>query len=170
MRGHMKLAMIGFAIFMGVLLLQPTLAKNRKDVPVAPLPAEIVGAKKIFLSNGGGSNLAYDAFYSEMKQWGRYEIVGSPYEADLIVELAYRVERGGTSVWSSTNTYNNTTQVHSAQIVDPQLVLTIYDAKTKTSLWSETDHRRLARRQKNREKEIVNSAQRLVNDLKTRDM
>jgi hypothetical protein len=105
-----------------------------------------------------------------MKQWGKYEIVGSPDEADLIVELAYRVERGGTRVWSSTNTYNNTTQVHSAQIVDPQLVLTIYDAKTKTSLWSETDHRRLARRQKNREKETVNSAQRLVNDLKTRDM
>lgn len=170
MRGHMKLTMIGFAIFMVVFLLQPTLAKNRKDVPLAPLPAEIVGAKKVFLSNGGGSNLAYDAFYSEMKQWGKYEIVGSPDEADLIVELAYRVERGGTRVWSSTNTYNNTTQVHSAQIVDPQLVLTIYDAKTKTSLWSETDHRRLARRQKNREKETVNSAQRLVNDLKTRDM
>ena len=154
----MKLTMIGFAIFMMVFPLHPTLAKNRKDVPLAPLPAQIAAAKKIFLSNGGGSNLAYDAFYSEMRQWGKYEIVGSPDEADLIVELAYRVERGGTRVWSTTNTYNNTTQVHSAQIVDPQLVLTIYDAKTKTSLWAETDHRRLARRQKNREKETINSA------------
>jgi hypothetical protein len=159
----------GTALFFFALLpLHPTLAKNRKDVPLAPLPAQIAGAKKIFLSNGGGSNLAYDAFYSEMKQWGKYEIVGSPDEADLIVELAYRVERGGTRVWSSTNTYNNTTQVHSAQIVDPQLVLTIYDAKTKVSLWAETDHRRLARRQKNREKETINSAQRLVDDLRAR--
>jgi hypothetical protein len=159
----------GIAFFFCALLpLQPTPAKNRKDVPLAPLPAEIAGAKKVFLSNGGGSNLAYDAFYSEMKQWGKYEIVGSPDEADLIVELAYRVERGGTRVWSTTNTYNNTTQVHSAQIVDPQLVLTIYDAKTKASLWAETDHRRLARQEKNREKETINSAQRLVDDLKAR--
>ncbi|HZZ16182.1 MAG TPA: hypothetical protein VFE08_09500 [Candidatus Sulfotelmatobacter sp.] len=143
-------------------------AKNRKDVPPAPLPTAVINAKKIFLTNGGGSNLAYDSFYSEMKQWGKYEIVGSPEEADLIVELAYRVERGGTRVWSSTNTYNGTTQVHSSQIVDPQLMLTIFDAKTKNSLWSETDHRRLARREKNREKETINSADRLVQDLKAR--
>jgi hypothetical protein len=142
-------------------------AKKRK-VPEAPLPAMVANAKKIFLSNGGGSNLAYDTFYSEMKEWGKYEIVGSPDEADLIVELAYRVERGGTNVWSSTNSYNNTTQVHSSQIVDPELVLTIFDAKTKNSLWSETDHRRLARLEKNREKETAKSAERLVDDLKAR--
>jgi hypothetical protein len=155
----------------GAILLSPGVAganDKKKDVPIAPLPAVIVNAKKIFLSNGGGSNLAYDAFYSKMKEWGRYQIVGSPEEADLIVELSYRVEDKGTRVWSSTNTYNNTTQVHSKQVADPQLILTIYDAKTKNSLWSETDHRKLARMEKNREKETVNSAQRLVDDLKTR--
>jgi hypothetical protein len=78
------------------------------------------------------------------------------------------VDRGGTRVWSTTNTYDGSTQVHSAQIVDPQVTLTIFDAKTKNQLWSETDHRRLARREKNREKETVNSAQRLVDDLKKR--
>jgi len=97
-----------------------------------------------------------------------FAIVGSPEEADLIVELSYRVEDKGTRVWSTTNTYDNTTHVHSTQVADPQLILTIYDAKTKTFLWSETDHRRMARRQKNREKETVNSAQRLVDDLKIR--
>jgi hypothetical protein len=142
--------------------------KGRKDVPPAPLPAVIRDAKKIFLTNGGGSDLAYDAFYQEMKNWGRYQIVGSPDEADLIVELAYRVEHAGTHVWSSTNTYTGATQVHSAQITDPQLVLTIYDGKSKDSLWSAVDHRRLARRRKNREKEIINSAQRLVDELKLR--
>jgi len=143
-------------------------ARSRKDVPPAPLPTVVINAKKIFLTNGGGSNLAYDSFYSEMKQWGKYEIVGSPEEADLIIEIAYRVEHGGTRVWSSTNTYDGSTQVHSAQIIDPLLTLTIFDAKTKNSLWSEVDHRRLARRQKNREKETINSADRLVEDLKTR--
>jgi len=142
--------------------------KSRKDVPPAPLPSVIVNAKKVFLTNGGGSDLAYDAFYAAIKQWGKYEIVGSPDEADLIVELSYHVEHGGTHVWSSTNSYNGATQVHSAQIVDPQVALTIYDPKSKNSLWSATDHRRLARREKNREKETINSAERLVDELKNR--
>jgi len=142
--------------------------KRRKDIQPAPLPSVIVNAKKVFLTNGGGSDLAYDAFYSEIKKWGKYEIVGSPDEADLIVELAYRVEHGGTRVWSSSNGYDGTTHVHSVQIIDPQLVLTIYDAKSKNSLWETIDHRRLARREKNREKETINSAERLVEELKSR--
>jgi hypothetical protein len=142
--------------------------KRRKDVPPAPLPSAVVNAKKVFLTNGGGSDLAYDAFYSEMKQWGKYKIVGSPDEAGIIVELAYHVEHGGTAVWSSTNSYDGSTQVHSAQILDPQLTLTIYDAKSKNSLWSTIDHRRIARLEKNREKETINSAGRLVDELKTR--
>jgi hypothetical protein len=147
---------------------QPGVGKDKKKVPAAPLPAAIVNAKKIFLANSGGSNLAYDAFYSKMKDWGKYEVVGSPDDADLVVELALRVDKNGSRVWTSTNTYTHETQLHSAEIVDPQLILTIYDAKTKNSLWSETDHRRLARLEKNREKETVNSAQRLVDDLKAR--
>jgi len=143
-------------------------AKNRKDVPLAPLPSPILGAKKVFLTNGGGSNLAYDALYSAMQKWGKYEIVGSPEAADVVIELAYRVEDHGTRVWSSTNTYTGQTQVHSRELIDPQLVLTIYDGKTRQSLWSTTDHRRLARREKNREKETINSAERLVEMLKGR--
>lgn len=156
------------AVALCLLLPLPSHAKDKKKIPEAPLPAVVANAKKIFLSNGGGSNLAYDAFYSNMKEWGKYEIVGSPDDADLIVELAYRVERGGTRVWSTTNTYTNTTQVHSSQIVDPELELTIFDAKTRTSLWAEIEHRRLARLEKNREKETAKSAERLVDDLKTR--
>lgn len=142
--------------------------RSRKDIPPAPLPAIIVNAKKIFLTNGGGSELAYDTFYSEMKKWGRYQIVGSPEDADLVMELSYSVEHDGTRVWSATNTYTKTTQVFSAQIVDPKLALTIYGAKSKNILWSAIDHRRLARREKNREKETVNSAERLVDQLKAR--
>jgi len=142
--------------------------KTKKDIPQAPLPSVIVNAKKIFLTNGGGSNLAYDAFFSAIKEWGRYQIVGSPDEADLIIELKYWVEHDGTDVSTFTNTYTGKTQSISTELVDPQLKLTIYDAKSKNSLWSAIDHRQLARREKNREKETIKSAERLVDQLKTR--
>ena len=157
------------ALMLAFLSLIPVLhAKTRKDVPPAPLPEAIVTAHKVFLSNGGGSDLAYDSFYSEMKKWGKYQIVGSPNDAELIVELSYQVEDRGTRVWSSVNTYNNSTQVHSRQIIDPKLILTVYDARTKNSLWSTVDHRRLARMEKNQEKEMINSAERLVEELRSR--
>ncbi len=145
-----------------------TLAKNKKDIPQAPLPTAVVNAHKVFLTNGGGSQLAYDAFYSAMKEWGKYQIVGSPEEADLVIELTYHVDNNGTHVWSASNVSSGTTQVYSSQIVDPQLTLSIYDDRTKSFLWSEVDHRQLARLQKNRDKETINAAQRVVQQLQSR--
>jgi hypothetical protein len=142
--------------------------KSRKDVPLAPLPEAVVQAKKVFVTNRGGSDLAFDRFYADVKDWGRWELVGSPDAADLIMELAYRVENEGTRVWSATNSSTGATQVFSAQLLDPQLVLTIFDGKSKVSLWSAVDHRRLARREKNRDKETINSADRLVEQLRKR--
>jgi hypothetical protein len=142
--------------------------KHRKDVPEAPLPASVIAAKKIFLTNGGGSPLAFDEFYSQMKAWGRFEIVGSPSAADVVIELRYFVEDDGTRVSSLTNSYTGQTQIVSRRVVDPQLSVNIYDARTKDLLWSVTDHRRLAKREKNREKETINSADRLVDGMKER--
>jgi hypothetical protein len=144
------------------------IAKNKKEVPKAPLPAAIGQARNVFLSNGGGSDLAYDAFYAAMKRWDRYKIVDRLEDADLIAEISYNVVRGGTRVWSSTNTYDRSTQVHSAQIMDPQLTLTIFDPKSKTQLWATVEHRRLARLERNREKETILAAERLVENLKSR--
>ena len=160
------------SVFLLAFFLTPILSrasdKHRKDVPEAPLPASVISARKVFLTNGGGSALAFDEFYSQMKAWGRFEIVGSPSAADVVVELRYFVEDDGTRVSSVTNTDTGSTQIISRRIVDPQLSVNIYDAKSKDLLWSVTDHRRLARREKNREKETINSADRLVDGMKER--
>jgi hypothetical protein len=81
------------ALILGTVL--TTLAQSQtKD---APIPSQIVNAKKVFISNAGAdadvittfkrmaqSRLPYDRFYSEMKRWGRYELVSAPSEADLV--------------------------------------------------------------------------------------
>jgi hypothetical protein len=151
-----------------LLALSAANAKDRKSIPPAPLPEQLVTAKRVFLANGGGSPLAYDAFYAAMQKWGKYEIVGTPETSDIVIELAYKVVDGGTRVWSATNSYTGATQVGSVHMEDPQIVLTVFDTKTRTSLWSITDHRRLARMEKNREKETINSAERIVDTLKER--
>lgn len=147
---------------------QALAAKSRKDVPLAPLPAKVLSARKVFLANGGGSDLAYDALYAAVKEWSHFQIVDTSSDADIIIEIRYVTEDHGTRVWSTTDASTGATDVHSRQIVDPQLVLTIFDPSSREALWATVEHRRLARREKNREKETINAAQKLVNNLKAR--
>src|SRR5437870_5050988 len=116
---------------LAILPQQGLAAKSRKDVPLAPLPAKVLAAKKVFLANGGGSDLAYDALYAAVKEWSRFQIVDASSNADVIIEIRYVTEDHGTRVWSTTNASTGATNVHSRQIVDPQLVLTIFDPRFK---------------------------------------
>src|SRR5262249_58085013 len=70
----------------------------------APIPAQILSAKKVFIANAGGDESRFDApgytggpdrfyneFYAGAKSWGRYELVSTPAEADLIFEIQLTV-------------------------------------------------------------------------------
>jgi hypothetical protein len=73
-----------------------------KSTP-APIPTQITAAKKVFVSNAGtlrnnvtklspydgGPNRSYEEFYAGLKDWGRYELVPSPREADLVLEISF---------------------------------------------------------------------------------
>ena len=65
-------------------------------IPDAPTPTQILTAKKVFISNGGDlftpnstgaeTRRDYSQFYAAVKAWGRYDLVGSPAEADLVLQ------------------------------------------------------------------------------------
>ena len=101
----------------------------------APVPAQILTAKKVFISNAGedGTSLAvlergeanrpYNRFYAAMKSWGRFELVGAPSDAELVFEVRL------TSQLSECG-------CGGAPFSSPQLELTILDAKTHFKLWT----------------------------------
>jgi hypothetical protein len=158
-----KILLLGSLVF----LVQPIYGKV-KQVPKSPLPEMVQTAKTAFLTNGGGTPLGYDEFYAEIKKWGRFELTASPSQADIVIELKYAIEDKGQHTGSAYNSYTKQTTVYSYDVTDPQLILSIFDPKTGALLWSTTDHRRLARRAKNQDKEVVKSADRLIGELKER--
>lgn len=109
-------------------------AQKVKDAAAAaPIPVQILTCKRVFISNAGVStpeltyyvaahtgraNGLYNEFYAAMKNWGRYELVAAPADADLVFEIDLRRESPGTVVQS-----------------DPDLGLRILDAKTHFMLW-----------------------------------
>jgi hypothetical protein len=123
-------------LFVIVLLSLPLLSteKPKGAVPPAPVPSSIAAAKKVFISNGPGTNLpasfggpdrTYNEFYAAMKGWGHYELVAAPSDADLILEISLTssLSVGGTSTSGCISTHYS------------ELRLVILDARMNVPLW-----------------------------------
>jgi hypothetical protein len=133
-------------------------AKSRTDIPLAPLPARVANANKVFLVNGGDA-LAYDAAYAAFRQWPKYTLVDSSPDADLTVEIR---------VVLTDLPARHHVHVNGRELPDPPLMLVITDAATHEQLWSALERRGRAIKQKNRDKETIDAAERLVASLKAR--
>ncbi|MDR3677504.1 MAG: hypothetical protein P4N24_18610 [Acidobacteriota bacterium] len=101
------------------------------------MPAGITAGKRVFISNAGvdgtslaafkkagGANQPYNEFYAAMKDWGRYELVGAPADADLVFEIRFAAP---LVMVGNVNTYG------------PELELAILDSKTHFRLWTFTE-------------------------------
>ena len=77
----------------------------------------------------GGPDRSYNQFYAAIKSSGRYELVGSPAEADLIFEIEFRMPTAEPHAEAD----RRETLVPVA--FDPQVRLAIRDPKTNVVLW-----------------------------------
>jgi hypothetical protein len=159
----------GRVISAGIVLLQLTLisvAQKKSSVPDAPVPAQILAAKRIFIVNAGGDEMAendpiftggpdraYNQFYAAMKSWGNYQIVGSPVEADLLLEVRQEVSAdvlGGKAGSSYV----------------PNFRLKIRDPKTNTLLWGFDVHAAFGLGQGASDQNFDQAIERLVLDVR----
>ena len=165
--GRLRSAMIGAVL--GVMLLVGITSQSQTQVETnagAPVPAQITTAKKIFIANAGtesayfedklnhyvgGPNRAYDQFYSAVKAWPQIEIVSSPAEADIILELRFE---------------DRTVPGLSGSSILTQLRLLMIDPKSSTTLWALTEHVEWAGKSKNRETNFATAMNELINDTK----
>lgn len=122
----------------------------------APVPTPLVNGRKVFVSfdpgdvlafpsiYSGGPERAYNEFYTDMKQWGHYDLVLDPRDAELIFSIRF-VEGQGLA-W-------------------PQIRLSISDAKTHVVLWGFIEQVNGALFKKHRDQAFSNTVMRLVNDM-----
>lgn len=161
-------------VFLAVLAV---LAEDRKAVQPAPLPAKVVNSKTAFVIKGvgttahtveGGYDLAFDAFCSEMKSWGRYQLLASPEAADLLMEVSYAVTEGGTSEYAVFDPNTQLTTMHSVPYFVGKLTLVVSDNSTKEVLWSTSVAPALAVLKRNQEKDMRMAGQELARNLQQR--
>jgi hypothetical protein len=110
-------------------------ARAQQTTPAAPVPSQIQQAQTIFLTNSGSdpnfpidATKAYNDIYAALQTWGRYKLVSSPDQADLVFQLK--------GIAPITDVSGNRGGVYS--ITSPAFQLTILDPKSNIALWTIT--------------------------------
>jgi hypothetical protein len=137
--------------------------------PPAPIPQQILAAKNVFISNGGGASdpytgrygdfsggpdRAYNDFFAALRTFPRYTLVSAPADADLVFEISF----SEFPVQQEAGKGNLT-------VADAKFRLAILDPKTHMTLWSITEYVGGAILEGNREKNYVQAMGRVVADL-----
>lgn len=128
-------------------------AQAANATQAAPLPSQILTAKKVFLANigedselriwSGGPDRMYNEFYAALKSRGRYELVTAPANSDLIMEI---------KVVSNSFPW--------------RFKLVLLDPNTQTPLWAIYETINANGLQKTRDKNFSDTVNKLVDDLK----
>ena len=98
---------------------------------------------------------AYNQFYAAMQKWGRYELVGSPEDADLVFEVCLLAPVGPA----------NPNKQKGASDPLPTFRLSVIDRKSHYTLWTVTETVQLAYLQKTHDRNFDDALAALVVDV-----
>jgi hypothetical protein len=120
---------------LALLLASTPLIRAQQTTPAAPVPSQIQQAQTIFLTNSASdpnfpidATKAYNDIYAALQPWGRYKLVNSPDQADLVFQLK--------GIAPITDVSGNRGGVYS--VTSPAFQLTILDPKSNIALWTIT--------------------------------
>ena len=135
----------------------------RAAAPNAPVPPQIASAHKVFLSNSGAdasfpvdTTQVYNDIYKALESWGRYKLVSSPSEADLIFQLR------GISTLTTYSGGNDTIYTRN----NSTFQLTIVDSRSNVTLWTITSPLALAGSKQKRARWLSISETNLISRIK----
>jgi hypothetical protein len=126
-----------------------------QQIFVAPVPAEILAAKKVFVSNGGTDSSmpteqytgeayrAYNQLYGALQKSARFQLVSTPSEADLVIEVS----------------------AHVAVKAQDRVRLTIYETKSHFVLWRMDSWVELSLRRATRDRNFDSAVTKLASDF-----
>lgn len=141
--------------------------------PVIETPSmRLAAAKTVLLLRTRGSAIPLDVIRTTIEGWGRFTFAVSADKADLIIEVASSGD-SGVQVSSSSQVSPQTGQeeksTSSRKDISPTDVrMTVLDARNKRVLWSATESVKFAMKEKAKENNLVEAAERLASKFHDR--
>ena len=166
------------AIFNTVLLVAlagalPQAQPAPEKKPLIETPSmRLAAAKNVFITRTHGSPIPFDMIKSTLDGWGRFTFVETPNKADLIIEV---FSTGDSSVQVSSSSKVSPESGHeekssstSKDISPTEVKLTVFDSRNKRPLWTATESVKFAMKEKARENNLVDAAERLASKFHDR--
>jgi hypothetical protein len=126
-----RLGLISFAFILGSgLLLIPAKAQKRHN-----LPARLLTAKLVYFENQTGYAAVGDESVRELEKWGRFQMVQSRDQADLVLVLSSKIESEGVASPTEDRRFGPDLSFH-FRYRPANAYLTVDDAVTGERLWS----------------------------------
>lgn len=141
---------------------QPAEKKPLIETPSMRLAA----AKNVFITRTHGSTIPLDVIRSTMEGWERFTFVETPEKADLIIEIASSGDSGvqvSSSSKVSPETGHEEKSSSTRKDISPSdIKMTVFDSRNKRPLWAGTESVKFAMKEKGKENNLVEAAQRLA--------
>ena len=141
---------------------QPAEKKPLIETPTMRLTA----AKNVFITRTHGSRIPLDVIRSTMEGWERFTFVETPEKADLIIEISSTGD-SGVQVSSSSKVSPETGQEEKSSstrkdISPTDIKMAVFDSRNKRPLWAATESVKFAMKEKAKENNLVEAAERLA--------
>jgi hypothetical protein len=164
-----NVALIVFVVLIsGIVLAQekpqaPLAQKN--PVYVSP-SARLAAAKTVFMKNMRGSEVPFNVISGGMEGWGRFIMVDSPEQADIVIEITSpdddQKSSGASRTKIGANGRTEESETASRNVYEGPLKMVVSDARTHLTLWAGSEQVKGGIRQRAREEHLVEAAQHLL--------
>jgi hypothetical protein len=147
---------------------------EKKVTPKIDTPtARLTSAKTVFITRSQGGNIPYDTIRTTLDGWQRFTLVNSAEKADLVIEVASsggdNGVRVGRSMTPNPETGRMEESTHSTRDLSAtEISMTVLDARNKRILWRGTESAKYAVREKARENNLVEAAEKLASKFHDR--
>src|SRR5215471_18349161 len=143
--------------------------KPRLETPAARL----ANAKNVLVMRARGNSIPYDVIRDTVDGWGRFTLVETPDQADLLLQVSTSGGDSDLRVTSSSGPSLSSGRYDSSNhssrdISATDVKLTVLDAKNRRVLWESNETAKYAMKEKARENNLVEAAQRLASKLHER--
>ena len=147
---------------------QPAEKKPLIETPSMRLAA----ARNVFITRTHGSRIPLDVIRSTMEGWERFTFVETPDKADLIIEISSTGD-SGVQVSSSSKVSAETGKEEKSNstrkdISPTDIKMTVFDTRNKRPLWAATESVKFAVKEKGKENNLVDAAERLASKFHQR--
>ena len=141
--------------------------------PVMETPSmRLASARNVLVVRTHGSRIPFEVIRSTLEGWERFTLVETPEKADLIIEVSSTGDSGvqvsSSSKVSAETGHEEKSSSTRKDISPTDVKMTVFDARNKRGLWSATESVKFAMKEKAKENNLVEAAERLASKFHDR--